>query len=1016
MPFCSLCRLVSIALVAFAIPWTAAGERPPVRTYGVADGLPQEGVKRIVRDSRGFLWFCTFDGLSRFDGARFVNYGIRDGLPHPSPNDLLETRSGVYWIATNGGGVARFDPATRRASAPNENASSPSRLAPIADVPPRLFTPYGVGDTAATSRVNVLYEDRAGRLWAGTDGGLFVVDNPRERIAFRPIDLPFGRRLQVWALLEDRAGALWIGTSEGLARRLPGGPTEIVRVDSSDTVAVWAMAEDDQSRLWVGLSTGVRIVRAVSGGTEWSASGVREIDGRISALLKSGGVMWISTLAGDVFAADANGVRREMHSEDTFTSLAEDHEGNLWVSATRGRTGAIKLARHGFVRYDETDGLTKGQLGGIFQTKAGELCVVRHGRLHRFDGRRFVDVTPTFDTSVMIRAFLQDRRGETWLATDRGLYRFIATSALADLARLRPAARYATNQGLPADDVVLAFEDSRGDIWIGTRGPTAIVVLRRGSHQLEVFAAGRGLAAVATPTAIVEDRTGSIWAGFREGGLLRHRQGRFEQIDDGHGLAQSEVIDVFLDHAGRLWVAGPGALRRADAPGDATPSFARYTMAQGLASDVVRSVTEDAWGRVYAGTVRGVDRLDPESGRVLHYSTADGLARDELSAAFRDRHGVLWFGSWGGVSRFVPEPDRKVPAPTVFIGGIRTGGGPYPISEVGERTLAGLTLRPDQAQIAIEFFGLDVAGGDRLRFQYRLDGADADWNPATTVRYVNYAHLSPGAYRFQVRGLTPSGATSVEPASVSFRILPPIWLRWWFISAACVLLAALGTVLYRYRVAQLLAIERVRTRIATDLHDDIGASLSQIAILSELVRGEPDTRPESANTLGRIATISRQLVESMGDIVWAINPRRDRVGDLLQRMRHFASDTLTGKDIEFSFQTPELGRELALGADVRREVLLIFKEAVNNVVQHARCGHVDIEVRIDRASLVLRVADDGRGLCTASDRQEGHGLSSMHERAARLAGSLDVGSGPGGGTTLRLSVPLRRPPDTYLSA
>ena len=155
-------------------------------------------------------------------------------------------------------------------------------------------------------------------------------------------------------------------------------------------------------------------------------------------------------------------------------------------------------------------------------------------------------------------------------------------------------------------------------------------------------------------------------------------------------------------------------------------------------------------------------------------------------------------------------------------------------------------------------------------------------------------------------------------------------------AVASVFVVGLVALLYRYRVAQLVAIERVRTRIATDLHDDIGASLSQIAILSELARGEADTRPETANTLDRIATTSRELVESMGDIVWAINPKRDRVGDLLQRMRHFASDTFTGRNIDFTFRAPDAGRDLALAADVRREVLLIFKEAVNNIARHAQ--------------------------------------------------------------------------------
>jgi len=262
--------------------------------------------------------------------------------------------------------------------------------------------------------------------------------------------------------------------------------------------------------------------------------------------------------------------------------------------------------------------------------------------------------------------------------------------------------------------------------------------------------------------------------------------------------------------------------------------------------------------------------------------------------------------------------------------------------------------------------------------------------------------------------LTPSGATSVEPASVSFRILRPLWLRWWFIASACALLTGLGVRLYRYRIAYLLGIERVRTRIATDLHDDIGASLSQIAILSELVRGEADTRPESANTLGRIAAISRELVESMGDIVWAINPNRDRVGDLLQRMRHYASDTLTGKTIDFNFPSPGLARELEVGADVRREVLLIFKEAVNNIVRHAGCRRVDIGVQIDRDGLVLRVADDGEGLPPVNAREPGHGLLSMCERATRLRGTLDVDSRPGGGTIVMLRMPLRRTRHDYL--
>jgi ligand-binding sensor domain-containing protein/two-component sensor histidine kinase len=1008
-------KIILSALIAVAVPPHAAAERLALRTYGVADGLPQEGVKRIVRDSRGFLWFCTFDGLSRFDGTRFVNYGVRDGLPHPSINDLLESRRGVYWVATNGGGVARFDPATTIAIAAAWKAASVSRPAmPVVDAR-GVFKSYLVGSTPAQSRVNVLHEDRAGRVWAGTDDGLFVVDDWERPTAFRQIDLPFPRPLQVWALLEDRAGCLWIGTSEGLARRLPAR-TEFDRVDPGEKGAVWTLAEDAEARLWVGLSTGLRIVRALPDSRSAATAAPAGINARISWLQASDqGRMWVGTLAGDVFLAGGNGVRRVLHVGDALTSLAEDHRGNLWVSTMRGRVGASKLVRYGFTSYDEADGLAAGPVVGVVESSIGELSVLTPGRLHRFDGRHFSELKPLLEGPVTIRSLLRDRRNETWVSTDRGLYRFGASTTLANLAHVRPAARYAAPEGLPTGDVMVAFEDSRGDIWIGSKAPTTIAVLRRASNQIQVVSQGSGLPALTIPSVFGEDRAGNIWIGFREGGLVRYRDGHLEHFSESRGFPRGEVLALFFDHLGRLWIAdGVGALVRVDDPAAEMPSFTRYTTADGLASDIVRCVTEDLWGRMYIGTVRGIDRLDPARGHMRHFSTADGLAADQLLQAFRDRRGVLWFGSSGGLSRLHPEPEQESDAPAAFISGVRAGGRPYPISEMGERSVTGLTLQHDDAQVAIEFFGVDAADGDQLRFEYRLDGADQDWNPSTAERTVNYAHLSPGAYRFQVRALTPSGATSAKPASVSFLILPPIWLRWWFIGSACALLAGLGTLLYRYRVAQLVAIERVRTRIATDLHDDIGASLSQIAILSELVRGETDTQPESANTLDRIASISRDLVESMGDIVWAINPRRDRVGDLLQRMRHFASDTLTGKDIDFSFQAPRLGRELVLAADARREVLLIFKEAVNNIVQHARCHHVDIDVRIDREGLVLQVADDGDGLRLASDRQDGHGLLSMRERAARLAGSLEVGSASGGGTTVLLRVPLRRAPHTYL--
>jgi signal transduction histidine kinase len=382
-----------------------------------------------------------------------------------------------------------------------------------------------------------------------------------------------------------------------------------------------------------------------------------------------------------------------------------------------------------------------------------------------------------------------------------------------------------------------------------------------------------------------------------------------------------------------------------------------------------------------------------------------------------------------GLSHLIPQPDRPTEPSPVWISGLRIAGAAFPISEFGETDISLPTLEAGQNRIQIDFFGLGFSAGEPLRYQYKLEGAGQDWSDPTEQR-THEMSLGPGSYRFLVRAVRPDGQLASTPATVSFKILPPIWLRWWFITigAFVVALAVYGFARYRYqrikavleaqealrrsREERFAELERVRRRIATDLHDDIGASLSQIAILSELALGDADTRPETANTLGRIATTSRELVESMGDIVWAINPRRDRVGDLLQRMRHFASDTFTGKNIEFSFRAPDAGRDLALATDVRREVLLIFKEAVNNIARHARCSHADIDVRIEHDGLVVQVADDGQGLSPSSGRGDGHGLRSMQERATRLNGCLNVDTSPGGGTRLMLRVPWRRPRTT----
>ena len=473
---------------------------------------------------------------------------------------------------------------------------------------------------------------------------------------------------------------------------------------------------------------------------------------------------------------------------------------------------------------------------------------------------------------------------------------------------------------------------------------------------------------------------------------------------------------LYLDRAGRLWIATGGGGVRLEEPASEDPRVEPFTTPGSLSSDNLRCFAEDEWGRVYIGTARGVDRLDPEGGRVKHFSTADGLIKSEVMAAFRDRSGALWFGTREGVSRLVPEPERTQNPPPVLISGLYVGGVPQPVSELGEVEVPELSLGPGQGQIQIDFFGLNFSAGEELRYQYRFEGASRDWSALTDQRTVT-ASLAPGKYRFLVRAVTSDGTSSAVPAALSFRLLPPIWQRWWFLTFAALFV---GGVIYstsRARTARAVALERVRTRIATDLHDDIGASLSQIAILSEVVRHRVGGDGESPVTepLGVIAGTSREMVDSMSDIVWAINPKRDRLSDLSQRMRLFASDILSARDVRLRFRAPDSARDITVGADLRREVYLIFKESVNNLAKHSGCTEAGIAFSIEGRRLVVEIGDDGGGFdaeALGGDGQHpggmgGHGLQSLRRRAEKLGGTYEVRSSPGHGTTVTLRVPIK---------
>jgi ligand-binding sensor domain-containing protein/signal transduction histidine kinase len=1017
-----------VLLLTVSVGAAGLAEHLPIRTYTTADGLANNHINCIRQDSRGFLWFCTDEGLSRFDGYQFTSFTTREGLPHPWINDLIETRDGTLWIASDGG-VSQFNP--RRSSASGA-----------------MFITFVPDRNPDARRVNALAEDPSGAIWCATYNGLYRLNRAGGHVRFRWVDIGLPAEVDEGRLINkvavDRRGTLWLTARTGLYRRFADGRAEhyTTRQGLPDNFTD-ALLHDHAGRWWVTTRLGgfCSLVakphpdRRVVERCYSIADGLPHNDVR-SILETSDGNMWVGTLLGLSEFGPVTALGKLLHtyteanglSQSQIYKLAEDRDGNLWIGTQTG--GVMKMARSGFTSYGEADGFRSGTTNyDVFETTRGELCVLTGtgsgGLIQRFDGQKFVATklnlpNPAGPANFFLQHGLQARTGEWWLATRHGLVRFPRITHVEDLAHVRPRI-YTTGCGLPTNLIDYVYQDALGAVWIVTTdsenapglGKLQLRQCLGPGGPLHVYAAdqaGVRPSKNGPVTAIGEDTSGELWLGCRDC-LVRCRGGRFERL---FPAIQGVIDALHLDRHGRLWIAAmPYGLYRVDAPMSARPRIAHYSTADGLSSNEIRCLAEDGWGRIYMGTNRGVDRLDPESGVVEHYTSADGLPSGAVELAYRDHDGALWFVTDEGISRLIPINNPASTPPAVLITALRSMGVPHPVATRGETRVEGLTLAPDRNQLRIDFVGLDYHIGTVLRYQYKLDGADQSWSLPTEQRTVNYASLGPGSYRFLVRAISSSAATG-QPAVVAFTVLAPVWRRWWFLTLCGLLISLAAYEVHRARVRQLLALERVRTRIATDLHDDIGSSLSAIAFLSEAVKQQiGETYPGAFVMAGEVAANARSLADALGDVVWSIDPRRDDLYNLITRVRQFASRLLEAKGIAWYFQVPSEPEKVKLAPEERRHLFLILKEAINNIARHAHCTSASLKITAADHRLEIRVEDNGCGFIplppagACKDGSQGNGLNNMRLRAAQLNAQISLESAPNRGTKLKLSMPLR---------
>ncbi|MBL8189534.1 MAG: hypothetical protein JNK38_16105, partial [Acidobacteria bacterium] len=578
--------LFSLGLVGLGL---VSAEQPPIKTYSANQGLVHDRIFRIMRDSHGFLWFGTNDGLSRFDGQNFVNYTTADGLIHTRIEDIVESRDGTYWIGTLGG-LSSFVPSRDSLPFLRSNSSQP------------LFTNHVIHGDKNANVIASLLEDRAGQLWIGTQAGLFRLNrtatDPTKR--FEAISVGFPNKpdnlFEVVLMAEDHEGSLWLGSIFGLSRRLPDGRFVHYSVKPGEgTDSIRAIVEDREGRLWIGQQSGLMIYKpepaaaaksgfialekiaqqnsspnlqdgklilpAIPGEARWYTTADGLEDQRARAICETAdGHVWIGTLTGGLSEFDGQRFRNLTTGQGIsrlITALAEDRAGNLWVGARVG--GVTKIARSGFMTYRLADGLGSTDVFSIFADRDKRVIVFNNDwTINQFDGKRFTSVKPNLPEKVKgsstgNRPTIQAHDGEWWVATGEGLFRFPAVESIEELATVKPKAAYFESDGLASNNITRMMEDSRGDLWISSyTPPVTLTRWERATGKFYRYAESDGIPSNNWAHVMAEDRAGNIWMGLHYGELMRVRNGKIEVFHHSDGVPQGMMLGLYCDSVGRM--------------------------------------------------------------------------------------------------------------------------------------------------------------------------------------------------------------------------------------------------------------------------------------------------------------------------------------------------------------------------------------------------------------------------------------------------------------------------------
>ena len=964
------------------------------RTWHIDEGLPDNLVQAIAQTQDGYLWVGTRAGLARFDGVQFTDYDSKNvpELKNSSITALCADHHGTLWIGTDGGGMVSYRDG--------------------------MFSRITKTNGLAGDQVRVIFESRDGALWIGTTEGMSRYKDGRFR-NYRQADGLLSDAVNYFC--EDRDGNLWIATGKGLNRLRPGGAMDEFNLpifNGLPNESVRGICQDKGGRIWVGSNNGLLWYNwfwqnsFYAYNTRYGLS-----DTFVSAICEDReGNLWVGTYSGlNRFREGRfyNQLDNEGLPFDRVNALFEDREGDLWVGS---KEGLIRLTPKRFFAYTKRQGLTHNNTMAVLEDQSGSLWIgTWGGGLNQLKDERVTAYAPTNGLSQdLILSLCAGHDGSIWVGADFD----------GGLTHLKDGkvTRYTFKgeDGLLDAGLRVLCEDRNGDLWIGTsRG---LSCLRNGKFTNDLHDGVR---------AILEDHAGALWFGT-ENGLECRQNEKWTHFNRKDGLSDNTVTAIYEDPEHTLWIGtANGGLNRFR-----NNHFTAYTTRQGLFSDEIFSIVEDDEGWLWMSCSKGVFRArkrdfdDFDAGKTksiasIVYGRTDGMESPQCNGAgkpavWKGRDGRLWFPTSKGVVAVDPRSIKidHVPPP-VYIEQVIVDKKPLP-QKFGASDARTVKIPPGNGELEFQYTALSLAAPEKERFKYKLQDIDSDWVDAGTRRSAHYNNLSPGKYAFRVIACNKDGVWNDVGASLAFELEPHYWQTWWFrgLIALLVIGGASGSVLYAtrrrmQRQLQLLqqrhAIEKERGRIAKDIHDDLGSSLTRIMMLGERVEEGLDRREDIAPHVGKIVSSARLTVQSLDEIVWAVNPENDTLNGLLEYIGHFANEFFEDTDVHCRLELPVEFPAFNLAAETRHNLFLVVKEALNNALKHSGASEIRVDVSVENSLLQIVVADNGRGfdLNAPVNGHHGNGLENMRRRMENLGGRCEIASAPGKGATLKFSLELK---------